>query len=161
MRFEDQSNCLAGSRSSQMMEFLPEHSNMKHLFISFLNFAPHFPAPGRKRQNTTNSSHREFPSHWFHRAVMLFCMMVLFLLSGALPGSEKAERKTVRVPVFAYERMMVLDEDRNPISGYAYEYIQTIGAYAGWDVEYIPCESFSECLNKLLAGEVDLFYELS
>ena len=57
--------------------------------------------------------------------------------------------------------MMVLDEEKNPISGYAYEYIQTIGAYAGWDIEYIPCESFTECMNKLFAGEADLFYEIS
>ena len=87
--------------------------------------------------------------------------MMLLLLSGSLFGAENHERKAVRVPVFPFERMMILDEDRNPISGYAYEYIQTIAAYAGWDVEYIPCDSFSEALNKLFAGEVDLFYEIS
>ena len=92
---------------------------------------------------------------------MFFCMTILLLLSGALCGAESNTRKVVRIPVFAYERMMVLDEDRNPISGYAYEYIQTIGTYAGWDIEYIPCESFSESMNKLLTGEADLFYELS
>jgi len=92
---------------------------------------------------------------------MLLCMTALLLLSGALSGAEKSERKAVRVPVFPFERMMVLDEDKNPISGYAYEYIQTIAAYAGWDIEYDPCDSFSEALNKLFAGEVDLFYEIS
>ena len=39
---------------------------------------------------------------------------------------------TVRIPVFTFDRMMVLDEDKNPISGYAFEYLQTIAAYAGW-----------------------------
>ena len=96
----------------------------------------------------------------FHRAVLFFCMTLL-LLAGSLSGSEKGERKVVRVPVFGFERMMILDEDRNPISGYAYEYLQTIAAYAGWDIEYDPCDSFSEALNKLFAGEVDLFYEIS
>ena len=56
---------------------------------------------------------------------------------------------------------MILDEDNNPISGYAYEYIQTIAAYSGWDIEYIPCDSFTECLNKLFSGEADLYYEIS
>ena len=87
--------------------------------------------------------------------------MMLFLLSGMLSAAEHHARKRVRIPVFAYDRMMVLDEDKNPISGYAYEYIQTIGTYAGWDIEYIPCDSFSESLNKLITGEADLFYELS
>jgi len=92
---------------------------------------------------------------------MLFCMILLFLCSGSLFGAENHARKEVRIPVFPFERMMVLDEDKNPISGYAYEYIQTIAAYAGWDIEYDPCDSFSEALNKLYAGEVDLFYEIS
>ena len=95
------------------------------------------------------------------RAVLFCCMLVAFLCSGALSFAQDHARKTVRVPVFPFDRMMVLDEDRNPISGYAYEYIQTIAAYAGWDIEYDPCDSFSEALNKLLAGEVDLFYEIS
>ena len=88
----------------------------------------------------------------FHRIVMLFCMAVFLLLSGVLSGAEKKERKVVRIPVFPFERMMILDEDNNPMSGYAYEYIQTIAAYAGWDIEYDPCDSFSEALNKLFAG---------
>ena len=92
---------------------------------------------------------------------MLFCMTLLFLLTGPLSGTENNMRKVVRIPVFAYDRMMVLDEEQNPISGYAYEYIQTIGTYAGWDIEYIPCESFSESMNKLISGEADLFYEIS
>ena len=93
---------------------------------------------------------------------MLFCMTMLLLLSGALWGAETSgSRKTVRVPALSFERLMVLDEDGNPISGYAYEYIQTIGTYAGWDIEYVPCDNFSECIKMLLAGEVDLFYDVS
>ena len=96
-----------------------------------------------------------------HRTVLFFCITLLLLAGSLLFGAEKGGRKVVRVPVFPFERMMVLDEDKNPISGYAYEYLQTIAAYAGWDIEYIPSDSFSECLNKLFAGEVDLFYEIS
>ena len=96
------------------------------------------------------------------RRAVLFCGVLLAVLCfGPLAHAQEHARKTVRVPVFPFERMMVLDEDRNPISGYAFEYLQTIGAYAGWDIEYDPCDNFSEALNKLFAGEVDLFYEIS
>ena len=96
------------------------------------------------------------------RRAIMFCSIILaFLCFGPLSHAQDHARKTVRVPVFPFERMMVLDEDRNPISGYAYEYLQTIAAYAGWDIEYDPCDSFSEALDKLFAGEVDLFYEIS
>ena len=91
---------------------------------------------------------------------MLFCMM-LFLFPGSLFCAEKKVRKVVRVSYHAFNRQMIVDEDNNPISGYAYEYIQTIGAYAGWDLKFVPCDSFSDCVKKLLAGEVDVFYDIS
>ena len=134
---------------------------MKNLSFTFPSFASCFPAPGGNRLKMAATAHREFFVFRSLRAVMLFCMAMLLLVSGALFGQEKHERKVVRIPVFPFARMMVLDEDNDPVSGYAFEYIQTIGAYAGWDIEYIPCDSFSECMNKLSAGEVDLFYEIS
>jgi len=94
------------------------------------------------------------------RSVTLFCMM-LFLLSGVVLDAADSDRKVVRIPCAEFSRFMELDENHNPVSGYAYEYIDTIGIYAGWDIEYIPCDSFSDCLNKLLSGEVDLFYDVS
>ena len=91
---------------------------------------------------------------------MLFCMM-LFLLSGSLWSAEKSPKKVVRVACAAFDRLMVLGEDGKPISGYAYEYVQTIGVYAGWKLEYVPCSNFSDCLKKLLSGEADLAYDVS
>ena len=95
-----------------------------------------------------------------HRSVTLLCMM-LFLLSGVVFGAENSDRKIVRIPCVEFKRFMELDEDRNPVSGYAYEYMETIGIYAGWEIEYIPCDSFADSLTKLLAGEVDLLYDVS
>jgi len=86
---------------------------------------------------------------------------MLFLLSGAVLGAEDHARKVVRIPCSSFERLMVLDEDKKPTSGYAFDYIQTIATYAGWDVEYIPCENFTDCVDLLLAGKVDLFYDVS
>ena len=91
---------------------------------------------------------------------MLLCA-VFFFLSGALFGAPKGPRKVVRIPYQEFNRQMIVDEHNNPVSGYAYDYIQAIATYAGWDVKYVPCDSFSDCVEKLLAGKVDLFYEMS
>ena len=56
---------------------------------------------------------------------------------------------------------MNVDEHNNLVSGYAHDYIQTVGTYAGWNVKYLQCDSFSDCVEKLLAGKVDLFYDIS
>ena len=85
----------------------------------------------------TNTSHLRLTEVWFHRSVMFFCILFL-LLSGVVSGAEDNPRKVVRVPYNSFDRLMELDEDGNPISGYAYEYIDTIGIYAGWDIQYIP-----------------------
>ena len=87
--------------------------------------------------------------------------MMFFLLPGLLSGAEKSPKKVVRVACAAFDRLMVLGEDGQPISGYAYEYIQTVGVYAGWKPEYVPCGNFADCLKKLISGEVDLACEIS
>jgi signal transduction histidine kinase/DNA-binding response OmpR family regulator len=87
--------------------------------------------------------------------------MALLLQSWLLSGAETSTRKAVRVPCNNFEKQMVLDENNRPVSGYAYEYIQTIGTYAGWNIEYVYCDSFSTSVEKLLAGEVDLCYDIS
>ena len=89
----------------------------------------------------THSSFRGSSGEWFRRAVVLICMMFA-LLGIPLSGSENQPRKVVRIPYQEFNRQMVVDEHNNPVSGYAYDYIQTIAAYAGWEVKYIPCESF-------------------
>ena len=95
-----------------------------------------------------------------HRSVTIFCIL-FFLLSEAVFGAEDHARKAVRVAYEEFNRQMIVDEDNKPVSGYAYEYIETMGIYAGWDIEYIPCDSFADSIKKLLAGEVDLIYEIS
>ena len=64
---------------------------------------------------------------------MSICMM-FFLLSGAIRGAEHHTRKVVRIPCASFERLMEVDENRKPVSGYAFDYIQTIGTYAGWEI---------------------------
>ncbi len=108
----------------------------------------------------TDTNHRRLFRLLGHCSVTLFCM-ILFFLSGVVSGAEDHARKVVRIPALQFNRLMDFDENNVPVSGYAYEYIETIGIYAGWNIKYIPCDSFSECMNMLLSGEADLFYDVS
>ena len=93
---------------------------------------------------------------------MLFSMSMLFLLFGpSLFGVEKNARKVVRIAYHKNNRQMIVDKDDNLISGYVYDYTQTIGTYARWDIDYIPCESIFDSMKLLQAGDVDLIYEIS
>ena len=115
-------------------------------------------SPNRKTQQMTKCDLFASSGIRSGRIVALLCMM-LCLLPGALFGAGKP-RKVVRIPYTAFERQMVVDENNRPVSGYAYDYIQTIATYAGWKIEYIPCDNFEDCLKKLEAGEVDVFYDV-
>ena len=108
----------------------------------------------------TSSIHLKLSGIRFRRTLLLFGIL-LFLLSGMLFGADHGGHKVVRVPYTHFERLMMVDENNRPYSGYAFDYIQMVGTYAGWDIEYVPCDSFSDCVKKLLAGEVDLFYDIS
>ena len=108
----------------------------------------------------TNDSHRGLPGIRFRRVGMLLGMMLL-VLSGTLFAAEKSSRKVVRVAYQEFNRLMVVDNRNDPVSGYAYDYIQTIGSYAGWNVKFIPCDSFADSVRLLRAKKVDLIYEIS
>ncbi len=103
---------------------------------------------------------RSLSKNRFLRFLMLSCLL-LILVSGSLWSGEKNTRKVVRVAYLEFNRLMIVDKNNVPVSGYAYDYIQTLGTYAGWDVKYIPCSSFSDGVRLLLAGKVDLFYDIS
>ena len=106
--------------------------------------------------------HSGLLSFRFRRAVPLLAAVLLSLFSaGPLSAGEKPARKVVRIPLVELNRVMVLDGQGRPVSGYAYDYIQTIATYAGWDVEYVPAANFAACIDMLAKGEADLFYELS
>ena len=93
-----------------------------------------------------------------HRVVALFCMAFLVLPEVVFGNGA---RKTVRVAYQEFNRQMIVDEDNNPVSGYSYDYVQTIATYASWDVEFVPTASFADSVRMLLAGDVDIIYEIS
>ena len=92
---------------------------------------------------------------------MRFSTALFLLLPGSLFGVGKTERKVVRIAYQEYNQLMMVDEDNHPLSGYAYDYTQTIATYAGWDIHYVPCTSFFDSIKLLLSGNVDLIYEIS
>ena len=91
-------------------------------------------------------------------AAALLCFA---LITAVLPESvaeTRPEEKLIRVGW--YESSFNRTDSFGRRSGYAYEYIETIRIYAGWDIKYVPCDSFSDSMKKLLAGEVDLLYDV-
>ncbi len=115
----------------------------------------------KKLMKMTNDNHLGFCGILFHRTYFLCCMAMLLLLPGLLLGVENDGRKIVRIAYQEFNRQMMVDENNIPVSGYAYDYTQAIGTYAGWDLRYIPCNSFYDSVRLLRAGKVDLIYEIS
>ena len=109
----------------------------------------------------TSNNHRGASGIRLFRKAILLGLSLLLLLAVQPADAKKRGRKKVRVPCQAFNRVMVVDEKGQPVSGYAHDYIQTLATYAGWDVQYIPTTSFSGCMDKLLAGDADIFYEVS
>ena len=103
---------------------------------------------------------RESSEIAFSRIVLIVCVSLL-LLPGILFGDESKDLKVVRVAYLEFNRLMVVDKNNTPVSGYVFDYIQAIGTYSRWKVKYVPCDSFSECVRQLLSGEVDLCYDIS
>ena len=119
-----------------------------------------FPSRADSKRPKTTTLRRRRSGFCFHRTVMFFCM-AFCLLTGSVYATEKNPRKVVRVAYQEFNRQMIVDEHNNPVSGYAYDYIQTIGTYAGWEIKYIPCSSFFDSVRLLRADKVDLIYEIS
>ena len=94
------------------------------------------------------------------KAAALF-MLVVFIAGFSVPLSVSAEEKkgkTVRVGV--HEAPFFITDKYGRKSGYSYEYQRKISAYTGWTYEYVE-GSWSELLEKLKKGEIDLMSDVS
>ena len=95
------------------------------------------------------------------RRILTLALCLVIVLSAALPlgaYAQKAEAKTVRVGW--YESAFHRTDAFGRRSGYGYEYQQRIATYTGWHYEYVE-GSWSELLEKLIAGEIDLLSDVS
>lgn len=85
----------------------------------------------------------------------LCCAVLAAVLSLALAvPSLAADTRRVRVAVIDYPNFLQMQDD-GTVSGYAYEYLQTIRSYTGWEYQFVEM-SFTDASNALAAGEIDL-----
>ena len=91
----------------------------------------------------------------------ILVLFALFLFVSPALAEDNSGLKTVRTAVTDGSLFIETDESGTPASGYAYEYLETLAAYAGWKVEYVPARGFADCLDKLISGEIDLYYDVS
>ncbi len=97
-----------------------------------------------------------------HARRMLWITLCLILMVCAIPPvsahAETKESKVVRVGW--YESAFHRTDQFGRRSGYGYEYQQRIATYTGWTYEYVE-GSWSELLEMLVAGEIDLLSDVS
>ncbi len=87
------------------------------------------------------------------------CLVMLLCMIGPREASAYVrEQKTVRVGW--YESAFHRTDSFGRRTGYGYEYQQRIAIYTGWTYEYVE-GSWSELLEKLIAGELDLLSDVS
>ncbi len=91
--------------------------------------------------------------------LFMMCLVLAMTAFAALPAQgEETEEKVVRVGW--YESAFHRTDRFGRRSGYGYEYQQRIAIYTGWKYEYVE-GSWSELLEKLIAGEIDLLSDVS
>ena len=90
-------------------------------------------------------------------AALALCLLLAALL---LPAAAQADGADKCVRVGWYDSSFNTVDDTGRRSGYAYEYQLKLAAYTGWTYEYVT-GSWSELLQKLIDGEIDLMSDVS
>ena len=98
-------------------------------------------------------------SRVFKRYICILLCLVLYITVLPLSVSaEEAKNRTVRVGW--YEGTYNTTEPDGKKRGYSYEYQQAVAAHTGWKYEYVE-GSWSELMNMLKSGEIDLMGDIS
>ena len=92
------------------------------------------------------------------RWIVLSVVAVLSVMEAFTVYANEKEQKVVRVGF--YESAFHRTDKFGRVSGYGYEYQQRVATYAGWKYEYVE-GSWSQLLEKLIAGEIDLLSDVS
>ena len=94
-------------------------------------------------------------------AAAALCLLLVLVSGIAAPRAAAAqEKEQKKVRVGWYESAFHRTDPFGRRSGYGYEYQQRISIYTGWEYEYVE-GSWSELLEKLIAGELDLLSDVS
>ena len=86
------------------------------------------------------------------------CVLALWLTILAA-GQAVAEGRTLRVGVYQNEPKIYWDPAHGP-RGFYPDIIDRLSQSLGWRVTYVPC-AWSNCLNMLEAGEIDLMPDVA
>ena len=93
------------------------------------------------------------------RTSLILCLVLALTLVASLSAHGSVPQgKTVRVGW--YDSAFHRTDRFGRRSGYGYEYQQRVATYTGWNYEYVE-GSWSELLEKLIAGEIDLLSDVS
>lgn len=79
--------------------------------------------------------------------ICFLCLIIGYKVSAA-------EGKTVRVAFFPMDGYHIVNED-GTFGGMDVEYFNAISHYTTWDIQFVPCESWEDALDKLAKKEVD------
>lgn len=94
------------------------------------------------------------------RRILSLILCVLIATAGApyfWCGMAYASdtKQTVRVGCFPMQGYHNMDEDGN-VTGMDADYLEEVCRYTGWDLEFVPCDSWDDALEKLADHELDL-----
>ena len=92
---------------------------------------------------------------------LVFLLISVLILNCAAPlGAAAEDSSTKVVRVGWHEPPYFIRDESGRQSGYSYEYQCKVAAYTGWEYEYVE-GSFTELLQKLKNGEIDLLSDVS
>lgn len=89
------------------------------------------------------------------RKLLNFIMVVCLMGIVGVATIYAKEQTTVRVAFFPMEGYHIIEED-GTFGGMDVEYLEIIGEYTDWKLEYVICDSWDDALQKLSNKEVDL-----
>ena len=94
------------------------------------------------------------------RKAVVLLILVAAAFSMWMPSDAYAQKSRKTVRVGWYESAFHHTDQFGRRSGYGYEYQQRIATFTGWEYEYVE-GSWSELLEMLMAGEIDLLSDVS
>lgn len=93
-------------------------------------------------------------------SLALCCMLMFFYLTPVTAYAAESVQKTVRVGYVWSTNFSEGSSDEEYKSGYAYDYLQKLSYYTGWNYEYVYGD-WSTILDMLSNGEVDIMAGVS
>lgn len=89
------------------------------------------------------------------KSFMTILISITLFICYIVPISGEEKQKKIRVGFYESPYFQNIEKDGS-ISGYSYDYLQAISQYTGWEYEFVKTTTYSECLELLKNGEIDI-----